>query len=89
MTALHIAVYWNYLDLVELLVERGAELDVQNRRGRTPLRIAESFGYEEVAKYLADKMGAIVEQPEVVRSPKRINTKDPLQVTAPITFDAA
>ena len=49
------------MEVVKVLVTHGAKLDVFDRRGRTPLSIAEERGFDEIAAFLK---GAMVEQQE-------------------------
>lgn len=53
-TALHKAVYLKKLDLVQLLVEKKAALNVQDNNGSTPLHIAIKLGAWDIIKYLVD-----------------------------------
>jgi uncharacterized protein len=46
-TALHGAAVWGSNGAVELLVQAGAKLDVKNKRGLTPWRIAEGAQFED------------------------------------------
>ncbi len=56
-TALHFACQENNIELVELLIERGAELEIRDVYGNTPLiRAVSSFrGNGEVIDYLLSK----------------------------------
>ena len=55
-TPLHQAVWSNHLDVVRLLVERGAPLDVRDTvHDGTPLGWAEYGGRMEIAEYLRDR----------------------------------
>ena len=40
---------------MKLLVEKGAELDSEDKDGRTPLSRATAYGYSAVAKLLIEK----------------------------------
>ncbi len=42
-TALHAAAYCGFNSIVELLVSKGAEVNIQNKSGDTPLKIAEGY----------------------------------------------
>jgi ankyrin repeat protein len=46
-TILHRAVGANNLQLVEALVEKGAKVDVKNRKGETPCSLAQNGKIEE------------------------------------------
>jgi len=56
-TPLHWAVYFGYGDLIELLVSRGADPDIQSDTGRYALEIARSMAYPELEALLR-KLGA-------------------------------
>ncbi|XP_067011388.2 uncharacterized protein [Anabrus simplex] len=53
-TPLHIAVEKKNYRIVELLLEKGVNMNVKNRNGDTPLSIAEKYGYKEIVKLLQD-----------------------------------
>jgi len=53
-TALHTAAGWGFLRVTELLIAKGAELDVRDENGFTPLHDAASLGHLETAKMLID-----------------------------------
>ena len=55
-TAVHIAAVFGHLDIVKLLTERGANLDLGDRHGRTPFFLACSNGNLETARFLLQKM---------------------------------
>ena len=58
-TPLHQAVWGNHLDVVRLLVERGARLDLRDRiHDGTPLDWAVHGARHEIADYLRDRSGA-------------------------------
>jgi ankyrin repeat protein len=42
------------LAVVSSLVEHGADLNIQNFNGESPLHLACSFGHKEVAKFLLE-----------------------------------
>lgn len=56
-TALHIASLAGRLEVVKLLVEKGAEINVQSQNGFTPLYMASQEGHSEVVKYLLARGG--------------------------------
>jgi ankyrin repeat protein len=51
-TPLHIAAYFDKLPVAQLLVERGARLDLKNNNRQTPYQLAREKGSREIAKYL-------------------------------------
>ena len=55
-TAIHIAAAFGHLDIVKLLTERGANLDLGDKHGRTPFFLACSNGNIETARFLLQKM---------------------------------
>ncbi|KAF6175132.1 hypothetical protein GIB67_022813 [Kingdonia uniflora] len=56
-TALHLASCEGWIEIVDLLLERGADVDYQDRWGRTPLSDARSFGHEDICKLLEARGG--------------------------------
>ncbi|NWV79794.1 PPR27 phosphatase, partial [Dasyornis broadbenti] len=52
MAALHEAVLTGNLDCVKLLVKHGADIHQRDENGWTPLHIACSDGYADIARYL-------------------------------------
>jgi ankyrin repeat protein len=60
-TALHVAVSRRLGRVIELLVERGARLDVENKKGQTPLALASAGGSgtrESLSPEILRKLGA-------------------------------
>jgi hypothetical protein len=56
-TPLHWAVYFGYPDLIELLISKGADPDIQSNTGRYALEIARAMAYPELEALLC-KLGA-------------------------------
>ncbi|RWA08658.1 hypothetical protein EKO27_g6434 [Xylaria grammica] len=54
ITALHLAARYGYKDSVELLLLRGANINLQDQEGRSPLHYAARYGKQEVITYLLD-----------------------------------
>jgi len=62
-TALHYVCAHGNFDLVKYLIKKGAEVNVQNNQGETPLHLAIDYDTEQstsIAKYLLDH-GALIE----------------------------
>ncbi|NJM80254.1 MAG: hypothetical protein HC854_12710 [Flavobacterium sp.] len=53
-TAIELPCQEGYLDIVKLLVENGADINLKGFRGFTPIRIAARNGHLEIVKYLAE-----------------------------------
>ena len=72
-TPLHVACWSDrHLPIVQLLVEKGAQLEARDKNGRTPLHWAAAFGHFEIVQYLINK-GAQVE-------PRDNDDETPLQM---------
>ncbi|MHB9147106.1 MAG: ankyrin repeat domain-containing protein [Candidatus Amoebophilus sp.] len=56
---LHLAASRGYLQLANLLIEQGIEINAQNNDGDTPLHLAAWEGHVEMARHLLEK-GAIL-----------------------------
>ena len=55
MSSLHIAVLYNKLEVVQVLVDRGADLRLRNGQGETALKLARNKGHRAVAQVLANE----------------------------------
>jgi len=53
-TALMCAVEWKHIETVKLLIEAGADLEMADKQGNTPLMIAKSNGSEEIIELLME-----------------------------------
>ena len=51
-TCLHFAALWGHLNIITLLIENGADLDLREAHGQTPLRLA--FQYPEIITLLIE-----------------------------------
>lgn len=56
-TPLHIAVKWNRLQAVELLVSFNANVGIKNDAGKLPLHLAESYQLSRIANILRKAQG--------------------------------
>ncbi|MEI0697331.1 ankyrin repeat domain-containing protein [Brachyspira intermedia] len=54
MTELLEAIKNNDLEKVKFLIDKGADVNIKNRYGNTPLNTASGFGYFEIVKYLIE-----------------------------------
>lgn len=54
MRLIHLAIAANHADVLRLLVERGADLNVRNASGRLPLHDCFELGHDDFAKMLLD-----------------------------------
>jgi ankyrin repeat protein len=52
-TPLHRACRSGQLPLVKMLLEAGADVNVENKDGDSPARIAQYFGFPDIARMLA------------------------------------
>lgn len=59
MTPLMLACKNNMKEVIEKLVEFGANINEANILGETPLKIAQMFGHEELALFLIQKYKAL------------------------------
>ena len=53
-TPLHIAVFYGYIGICELLLKNKANVNAINKKGSTPLHIAELYGYIGICELLLD-----------------------------------
>lgn len=54
-SALHQAAAIGNLKLVQILINKNAQINIQNKAGETPLHLAAQFGHLNVARYLIQK----------------------------------
>jgi ankyrin repeat protein len=52
MTALHMVCLLNYVDMVKLLVQSGADVNAKNAVGATPLKISALAQHQEILEFL-------------------------------------
>merc|ERR1712154_80364 len=70
-TPLHDAVCCGRQEIVQILVERGAEVNELDYKNMTPLKLAIRYGQEDIEKMLLE-MGAV----ETVEVPKKVSIVD-------------
>ena len=51
-TPLYDAASWGKLEVVKLLLEKGADMNARNQAGKSPLQSAEENGFTEIAALL-------------------------------------
>ncbi len=54
-TPLHYTVEKGYLDMVKILLEKGADINAKDNNGKTPLHYATEKGYIEAVNYFIEK----------------------------------
>ena len=75
-TALHCAAQQGHVDEAAFLLERGANRDIKDTRGRTALELAEKYGREEVVKLLREQpLGSPSSSPTTKRETSGPNIK--------------
>ncbi|MBV0899965.1 MAG: ankyrin repeat domain-containing protein [Wolbachia endosymbiont of Fragariocoptes setiger] len=47
----------NYIEIINTLLEKGAKIDIQDKRGNTPLHYATTAGYTDIVKTLVETDG--------------------------------
>jgi ankyrin repeat protein len=53
-TPLHVAVEWETVEVVRVLLEHGANVGAEDNGGRTPFQIASAKGNDEIMKLLSE-----------------------------------
>ncbi len=53
-TPLYHASMEGHLEVARLLVEHGADIDAEGKRGKTAFQVASEWGYHDFAKFLSD-----------------------------------
>lgn len=54
ISPMHVAAKWGQLPMIQLLLQKGAHINIQTRDGLTPLHCAARSGYVRVVDYLLD-----------------------------------
>lgn len=68
-TALHFAVYSGSVDVVKMIYDLEANLEVKNKLGSTPLHYAASLGYTEIVKFFIEKKAEIESKNKIQNTP--------------------
>jgi ankyrin repeat protein len=58
-TLLHLAASINHIEALNLLLRNNANVNIQNKSGKTPLCRAVEIGYKDVVKYLIEKGASV------------------------------
>jgi ankyrin repeat protein len=53
-TPLHVTCSLGHTEIVQLLIEKEANVNVKDGDGNTPLQVASQYGYEEIIKLLKE-----------------------------------
>ena len=61
-TPLHLAIINNHLRTVECLLKNGADLKIRDSNGDTPLLVAASLGFVDIAKKLIENKANVNEK---------------------------
>lgn len=69
-TALHVASSDGYLDIVQILVDFGANINLRDHLGFTPIMSAIQVGHEHVRKYLVSRGAELSERDATVKQVK-------------------
>lgn len=71
-TSLHEAAKYGDLEVVEYLVEKGANVNEKDDDGYTPLHVAAKKGYLEIVEYLVEKGAKINEKDKSAKTPLQL-----------------
>jgi ankyrin repeat protein len=50
-----LAVEGGHIETVEVLINRGANVNARSNRGATPLYMAKAIGYDDISQFLVDR----------------------------------
>lgn len=80
-TLLMLATYHGHMSTVQMLVEKGAELDILNDRGQSIVAGAVFKGYGDIVKYLAEQGADLAAgQPNAIESAQMFQRRDLLRL---------
>jgi ankyrin repeat protein len=54
VTPLHLATSMRQIELIRVLLERGANVGAEDNHGTTPFSIAKEYGYDNIMKLLTE-----------------------------------
>ena len=66
MTPLHDAVWHGHMEAARALVDAGHPLALQTHAGLTPRELAVSYGYDDLARFLAEAEQALAATASIV-----------------------
>lgn len=76
-TLLMLATYHGHMSTVQMLVEKGAELDILNDRGQSVVAGAVFKGYADIVKYLAEQGADLAAgQPNAIECAQMFQRRD-------------
>ena len=89
---LHMACYWGHVDIAQLLIEQGADIDQTTGEGSTPLSIAVGHGNVDVAHLLIERGADVIQATDDGRSPlfqacERLQHDDEMAVVARLLIE--
>ena len=74
-TPLHLATYMGLETVVQVLLEKGANLDAKTREGQTALQLAAAKGHEAITKLLLDRGAEVNEKTKGIASALHLATE--------------
>ena len=86
-TALHCAISRRQVETVALLLEHGAALEPQDKRGKTPLQAATEINHPEICKLLQDE--GLKRLNDILARDFNAGTKAPMALKKPLSLRLA
>ena len=87
MTGLHLAAFFGIKAIVQLLLEKGAEIEAKDNYGRTPLSWAAENGHEATVKLLLEKGAEIEAKDNYGRMPLSWATENGREATVKLLLE--
>lgn len=76
-----LAAYHGHLEAVEMLLEKGADMDVLNGRGQSPIAGAVFKGYDEIVKAMAERGADLAAgQPNAIEAARMFHRTEMLRL---------